>query len=164
MRTVKVEELSPETFSPLGTYFQLLNPSAPRIGQPPVEFYRDLGQLELGGARPSFSTCRVEPREPVIEVCEYHSRTGEGILPLDSDVLLHLAPATPKDAPVPLESLRVFRVPRGTMVLLRPGTWHHGPFTLQGPANVLIVLPERTYANDTVVALLEPEERVRIEV
>jgi ureidoglycolate lyase len=55
-------------------------------------------------------------------------------------------------------------VPRGTLVVLRPGTWHHAPFAIDDkPANVLIVLPERTYANDAVVVELEPAERIRIE-
>ncbi len=85
------------------------------------------------------------------------------ILPLDNDVLIHVAPATPA-AVVPLDKVRVFRVPRGTMVTLRPGVWHHAPFTANNqPANVLIVLPERTYANDCVVVKLDEKDRIRIE-
>jgi ureidoglycolate lyase len=46
---------------------------------------------------------------------------------------------------------------------IRPGVWHHAPFVLEGAANVVIVLPERTYANDCVVVPLEGDSRVRIE-
>lgn len=166
MRTVKVQELTPQAFLPFGFYGPLCDPSSEKIGAPPIEFFRDIVQQDLGGASiVSFSTCRVEGRDPVINVSEYHTRTGEGILPLDNDILIHVAPATPPAAGVPLDKICVFRVPRGTMVVLRPGVWHHAPFALNDrPANVLIVLPERTYANDCVVVGLKEADQIRIEV
>jgi ureidoglycolate lyase len=165
MRTVKIEDLSVEAFLPFGFYARHLNPSTEKIGAPPVEFFRDMVQQELGNAtRVSFSTCRVEKRAPKIDVTEYHSRTGEAILPLDRDVLIHVGPATEGKVEVPLDKLRVFRVPRGTLVVLRPGVWHHAPFTVDGEAaNVLIVLPERTYANDCVVVELTEADQLVIE-
>lgn len=164
MKTVAVRDLSLEGFLPFGTYANLVNPTAERFGTPPVEFYRDLLQQDLGSSVPvSFSVCRVEPRPPVIDVAEYHSRTGEGILPLDGDVLIHVGPATPTGAPPPVDRFQVFRVPRGTMVVLRAGVWHHAPFTTgDAPANVLIGLPERTYANDCVVVDLDEGQRLEI--
>ncbi len=162
MRTVEVEELSVDAFSPFGFVAGHLNPSAEKIGDAPVEFFRDMAQLDLGSAnRASFSTCRVEAREFVVDVTEFHSRTGEGVLPLDGDVLVHVGPATTGE--VPVNAIRVFRVPRGTLVVLRPGVWHHAPFAVGAqPVNVLIVLPERTYANDCAVVKLEVDERIRI--
>ena len=158
MRTVRIEELSLDSFWPFGAFAQHIDPTGERIGAKPIEFFRDMLQLELGAASiASFSVCRVEKRDLVIDVTEYHSACGEGILPLDNDALIHVGPATPPGAGVPLDRIRVFRVPRGTCVALRPGVWHHAPFTANAePANVLIVLPERTYANDcTVVRLPE---------
>jgi len=165
MRTIQAKELSVEDFMPFGTYAHLVDPDAEKIGAAPIEFFRDMVQQDLGHARiASFSTCRVEKRDRVIDVAEYHTATGEGILPLDNDVLIHVGPATPVDADVPLDKFMVFRVPKGTMVVLRPGVWHHAPFTTdEHPANVLIVLPERTYANDCKVVELEEQERITIE-
>ena len=164
MRTVKIENLEHSTFLPFGFIGNHINPSGEKIGADPIEFYRDMTQLDLGTAsKASFSTCRVEQREFVIDVTEFHSRTGEGVLPLDSDVLIHVAPATPNGI-VPLEKFRVFRVPRGTLVVLRPGVWHHAPFSPSGVANVLIVLPERTYSNDCTVIELAVEDQIRIEM
>jgi len=163
MRMLKIEELSAAEFLPFGTFANLIDPTAEHIGTPPVEFFRDMAQEDLGHARTvSFSTCRVEPREPVVAVTEYHSLTGEGILPLDRDVLIHVGPATPPGNPTPVDRFRIFRVPRGTVVCLRPGVWHHAPFGLGGTANVLIVLPERTYANDCVVVELAEGDRIGI--
>ena len=164
MRTVSVEELSVEGFLPFGYYSNMIDPQAVKIGAAPVEFFRDMLQLNLGSATiASFSTCRVERRASVIDVTECHSRTGEGILPLDNDILIHVAQATPPDSDLPLDEIRVFRVPRGTMIVLRPGVWHHAPFTVNDdPANVLIVLPERAYANDCRVETLAEEDRIRV--
>ena len=165
MHTAQVKELTLEAFLPFGYYANMIDPDTVKIGAPPVEFYRDMVQETLGSASiVSFSICRVEKRDPVIKVSEYHSHCGEGILPLDNDVLIHVGPATPPSAPLPVQEMQVFRVPRGTMVVLRPGTWHDAPVTVNDdPANVLIVLPERTYANDCIVVVHEKEHEIAIE-
>ena len=165
MRTVQVKELQVETFLPFGFYANMIDPDTEKIGDPPIEFFRDMLQLELGDTgRVSFSTCRVEPRDLIIDASEYHSTAGEGILPLDNDVLMHVGPATPPGQ-VPLDKIEVFRVPQGTMIVLRPGVWHHGAFTTNGkPANLLIALPERLYANDCYVVEFEEQDQIKIEV
>lgn len=165
MRTVKAEELTAEAFMPFGFFARMTDPDAVKIGAPPIEFYRDMVQMDMGlSTRPSFSTCRVEKRDPVVDVTEYHSAVGEGCMPLDNDVLIHVGPATPPNDPVPLEEFRAFRVPAGTMTVIKPGVWHHAPFTANDkPANVLIVLPERTYANDCTVVELAEADRIAIE-
>ena len=161
-RTVQVETLEPVRFAGFGTYTNFQDSDGPHLGASPIRFYRDQQPLELGGKPPMFSTCRIEPREAIIDVMEYHSSTGEGVLPLDGDVLVQVAPATPPNVPFAADLLRVFLVPQGTMVCLRPGVWHHAPFALQGLVNVLIVLPERTYANDCTVLELPHAEHIRI--
>jgi len=165
MRTIQVKELQVEAFMPFGFYANMIDPGTEKIGSAPIEFFRDMVQQELGNAgRVSFSTCRVEPRELIIDATEYHSAIGEGILPLDNDVLMYVGPATPADGQVPLDKIAVFRVSKGTMVVLRPGVWHHAPFTTNGkPANMLIVLPERTYANDCHVFELKKQDQIKIE-
>jgi ureidoglycolate lyase len=102
----------------------------------------------------SFSTCRVSPSPWVITVMEYHTFCQEGILPLDGAILLALAPATANED-LPWDRIEVFRIPQGTLVMLRSGVWHGGPFADQAdPVNVLITLPERTYANDCHVTAI----------
>jgi ureidoglycolate lyase len=166
MKKVKVQELSVESFLPFGSYANLIDPDAEKLGAPPIEFFRDMVVQDLGGATSaSFSTCRVEKRDPVIDVTEYHSTCGEGMLPLDCDILIHVGPASPSDGTVPLDKIKVFKVPKGTMVVVRPGVWHHAPFVVDGDAaNVLIVLPERTYANDCIVVELSEANHISVEM
>ena len=165
MRTAKVEQLTLEAFAPFGQFASMIDPEAEFIGAKPVEFFRDMVPLNLGDPMASFSVCRVETRPEVVDVTEYHTACGEGTLPLDADILIHVAPATP-NGEVPWDRVRIFRVPKGTFVALKPGVWHHAPFLADAnaiAANVLIVLPERTYANDCIVAELEEDRQTRIE-
>ena len=163
MPETAVKELTLEAFSRFGTYAAMIDPDWEKIGEEPIEFFRDMVPLDLGGVTSaSFSVCRVRGRPQVVDVTEFHNGTGEGILPLDADVLIHVAPATAEADP-PVDRIEVFRVPRGTLVVIRPGVWHHAPFVVDAKvANVLIVLPERTYAVDCTVRELGKRQQVRI--
>ena len=164
MKTVHVQELGVEAFLPFGTYARHLDPDAALATGRPVAFIPDMVQVNLGGhGIASLSTCRVEPRDPVIGFSEYPTACGEGILPLDNDILIHVGPPTNARTGLPVDQIQVFRVPLGTAVSLRPGVWHGAPFAIgKAAANVLIVLPERTYANDCVVVLHEEEQKIEI--
>jgi ureidoglycolate lyase len=165
MKIVKVEELTTEKFLPFGFYANFINPEAEHLGQPPIQFFRDMVQQDFGGASiGSFSTCRVEKREYKIDKTEYHTSTAESILPLDNDILCHVGPATANDVGVPFDKIRVFRIPKGTMIVIRPGVWHHAPFTVNdAPANVLIAIPVRVYANDCIVVELDESDCIKID-
>jgi ureidoglycolate lyase len=45
------------------------------------------------------------------------------------------------------------------MVVIKPNIWHHGPFCVREElANILVALPEKTYANDTRTIVLEGDD------
>ncbi len=162
MTKATVKELNPADFGKYGGFANLINPDAPHLGAEPIQFYRDMALLELGGKAAALSTCRVCARPAVVDVSEYHNGCGEALVPLDGDVLIHVAPANGGDG-VPTDQMEIYRVPQGTAVVLRPGVWHHAPFAHgQDCVNVLIVLPERTYAVDCHVHKLGKGERVKI--
>ena len=142
----------------------MLRPEWEKIGDGrTVDFFRDILPLRLGVETvASFSLCHARSREPLIEAVEYHTSTEEAILPLDADIAMAFAPATPA-GPVPLDRMTAYRIPRGTMVVLRAGAWHSGPYLIgAGAVHILVALPERTYANDCIVRELGPAERLRI--
>jgi len=157
MKTVPVEPLTSENFQKFGGFRDMLNPVSEMLGAPPIEFFPDMIQQTLGNSQAaSYSNCRIGPREPVINVAECHSSTAEMLMPLDADVLMWFAAASVPDAGFHGDKVRAFRVPKGTMVVIKPGTWHHGPFCLGSEqANILVALPERTYANDTRTVVME---------
>lgn len=162
MKEIRIRELSQGSFAQYGSYAQMVEPEGPRLGQKPCEFFRDRGVLALNTASVAFSVTRVCRRPLVIADMEYHSHTGEAILPLDGDIIIHIAYATPKDI-VPLDSIEAFLVPQGTLVILRPGVWHSGPFCVNAEhVNILVALPERTYANDCTVFKIPEEQQLKI--
>jgi len=165
MSRITVRELELAAFEPYGTYARLIdNPRILAALPRPVVFRPDMIQLPLADSTvASFSICRVEPRELVITGGEYHDHASEGILPLDNDVLIHVAPPTHPRLGIPVDQFEVFRVPVGTMVALRPGTWHGSPYAMgDKPANVLVVLPVRTLVQYDGDLRLEPEQQIAI--
>lgn len=164
MRTIHVEPLTLDSFRPFGSFTDLLNPRGPHLGAPPLEFFRDGLMQNLGtSTNLAHSCCRVLPRPMIIDVLEYHSRTAESMLALDNDMIVQVGPATPPRDRPPLDQLRAFAVPRGTIITLLPGVWHHGPFSPNDShVHILVCLPERTYANDCIVAELADDERVTV--
>lgn len=93
MRKIRVKELDRDSFAVYGSYGQLITPETEKIGREPIEFFRDMVQLNLGsGSTASISVCRVCRRPFVIDTVEYHDGSSEGILPLDGDVIIHVAP------------------------------------------------------------------------
>jgi len=163
-REVGVEELTLASFAPFGTFADMSRPTGNVFGQPPVRFFPDMLRLDTGGKSPTFSVCLVESRPPIVTISEYHTSTGEGIFAWDAPIDIHVAEPT-GGAVVPWKRIRIFHVPKGTLVVLHPGVWHHTPF-LASPAtisaSVLIILPERTYRNDCVPIDLPPSEQVKL--
>jgi ureidoglycolate hydrolase len=164
MYKVKINELTLENFQKFGSFARMVNPEAVKIGAAPVEFFRDMLGLNLGrDTAASFSTCRVSKTSLKVTALEFHTFCQEGILPLDGDILIALAPAT-ANGDLPWDRVAAFHIPQGTMLALRPGVWHGGPFADQADSvNVLIVLPERVYANDCQVVAIPADKQSEIE-
>lgn len=164
MNNKKIKELSLDSFHIYGSFADMINPGSVKFGEKPIEFYRDMVLVDLGTSRSAaFSTLRVCKRPPIVDVSEFHDSCEEGILSLDSDILIPVAPAAAGDK-VAVESIEIFRAPKGTMISLRPGVWHHAPFAYgNDEANVLIVLPERLYAIDCTVCRIPRDEQIEIE-
>lgn len=158
MKQITAKPITAENFKEFGSFTDLLNPEGSSLG----DFYQDRLKMHSSGAmQMAFSPLLVhKPEKMMVTTAEYHNYTQEGILCLDDDVIVHVAPAG-KD-PVP-ELTEAFLVPKGTMVLLNTGVWHLSaiPVNLE-LAHILIVLPERTYHNDCIVVEYPEEKWVEI--
>jgi ureidoglycolate lyase len=163
MRSMKLLPLTDPSFRMVGACHDMFHPEGEKLGDNPVEFFRDMLPLKLGkDTTASFSLCRAQAREPFVDAVEYHTFTEEAIVPLDADIAMAFAPATATGT-VPREKMNAYRIPRGTMIVLKTGAWHSGPYVIgKGPAHILVALPERTYANDCIVKVLSDAERLSI--
>ncbi|NLD58063.1 MAG: ureidoglycolate hydrolase [Clostridiales bacterium] len=158
MRKIRAQKLMREAFAPYGSYASITEPEGFHMG----DFYNDKLLMPVSGALPvAFSPLVFHRAEPMpVQAAEYHNTTGEGILAMDDDVVIHVAP--PSGDPVP-ELTEAFVVPKGTMVHLNLGMWHYGGWCLnREEVHVLIVLPQRIYKNDCTVVHYAEEEWTEI--
>lgn len=159
MRTIKAKKLTEAEIHEYGSYYDLLNPQGHTLGN----FYHDHVLYPVSGNMPiGFSTLVVQKEEKMtIRAAEYHNLTGEIILPLDGDIIVHVAP--PSTKPVP-ELTEAFFVPKGTVLRLNVGVWHLAPFSVkEEQVHIMIALPERTYLSDCIVVNYETEQQIEIE-
>ena len=160
MRKIKAKPITAESFKGYGSFTDLLNPEGYSLG----DFYQDRLLMHFAGdMQAAFSPLLIlKPEKMIVNQAEFHNSTQEGILCLDDDVVVHVAPAG-KD-PVP-ELTEAFLVPKGTMVCLNTGVWHLSAIPVNKElAHVLIVLPERIYNNDCTVVDYPEDQWVEIEL
>ena len=116
MRQIKAEELTVKAFAPFGQFYAMDRPEGYALCGELHCFFPD--RLVADSThRVGYSPITVKkPEKMVITQQEHHTTTWEMILPLNDDMILHVAPASAK-APV-TELARAFLVPKNTLVKL----------------------------------------------
>ena len=101
------------------------------------------------------------PEEDIITQQEYHTTTWEMILPLDDDMILHVAPASA--GAIVTDLAKAFIVPKNTLIKMNAAIWHLAPLpATKDQLTAMIILPECTYANDCTVVDLTAEQQFEI--
>lgn len=161
MRQVKVEALTHEAFAPFGQFYTMDTPQGYALSGELHRFFPDRLVAD-SNHRVGYSPILVKkPEKMVITQQEYHTTTWEMILPLNDDMILHVAPASAGTSVTHLA--KAFLVPKNTLIKINAAIWHLAPL----PANAdelaaMIILPECTYANDCAVVDLKPEEQFEV--
>ena len=155
MKQIRAQKLSVEAFSPFGMYRDL-DAIEPYRRSPPGDsgFYPDLLTIPLATTtRPGICVCMVRKRPLRIPGLEYHNYTGEGIIPLDGDIVIIVGFACKE---FNTDGLQAFVIPKGTFVSLNPGVVHGTQFPVEEEwVRVIVILPEHTYVNDCIRQPLE---------
>lgn len=164
MQSITVKQLSKENFEKYGVYTDLMDPMHPfyKRGQP--QFYSDLLKVDLGKHTGASISVGIEKKRSknTIEFAEFHRYTGEGMMALNDDVIIYLAPATGKKVP-PFSYFEAFYIPKGVFVSIKAGIWHGCQLPVkQETVYNMIVLPELTYANDMYCYFFKEEEKISI--
>ena len=161
MRTIKAEKLTRDAFAPFGMFYSMTDPEGYSLKGELHCFYPDR-LTEAWPVRVGFSPITVKkPEKMIITSVEYHTTTPEIIMPLNDDMIIHVAPAS-AGTPVP-ELAKAFIVPKNVMVKINTAVWHLCPLPVhEEELKALIVLPECTYQNDCTVVELKPEEQFEI--
>ena len=163
MRKIKAEPLTCEAYAPFGTFYSMTDPQGYSLNGELHRFFLDR-MTESYFTRAAFSPILVKKPEIMkITQAEYHTTTPEMILPLNDDMVLHVAPAS-AGTPVP-ELTKAFIVPKGTLVKINTAVWHLAPLPVSEPElQAMIILPECTYANDCTVVDFPEEDQFMIEL
>lgn len=161
MKQIKVQPLTRDDFAPFGEFYDMASPDGYPLCGAIHKFYPDRITTASRG-RLAFSPLVVnKPERMIITQQEYHTTTEELMLPLDDDVIIHVAPAS--GGAVVTDHAKAFLVPKNTLVKLKAAIWHLAPLpATRDQVTVLIILPECTYANDCPVVDLSPSEQFEI--
>jgi ureidoglycolate lyase len=127
-------------------------------------FWNDLSVGDVSGASVSFGLVRTKPGDMKAPMLERHINTTETLVPLDEDIVLVLAEPSPAETP-DLDTLAAFRIPRGTPVTLRKGTWHYVPLIPgKKEGRTLVVFRQGTPGDDLQVHEVLEKDGVSITV
>ena len=162
MLKIKAVPITVENFRPYGSFASMLDPKG-NCFPGDATFYPDQVELNVQGGRPiTFSPLTVKkPERMIVNQAEYHNYTGEGVFVIDDDAIIHVAP--PSNKVIVPEKTEAFIVPRGTLVKLNTGVWHLAALPVHKDLlHVMIILPERTYANDCIVCDYPKDRQVEI--
>ena len=99
MREVKAIKINVADFAPYGTFCNMTEPEGYPLQGEIHKFYPDrISGTSMGSI--AFSPIAVRKDERIIKAAEYHTTTWEGIVALDDDMIIHVAPAS-GGVPVP---------------------------------------------------------------
>lgn len=161
MHQIKIQPLTYEDFAPFGQFYKMEQPEGYALCGELHRFFPDRLVAD-SNHRIGYSPIVVKkPEKMIITQQEYHTTTWEMILPLDDDMILHVAPAS---GGTPVTHLaKAFLVPKHTLVKMNAAIWHLAPLPASKDAlTAMIILPECTYANDCTVVDLPVEQQFEI--
>ena len=163
MNTIKAVPITHENFAPFGQFYTMDKPEGYGLSGELHTFYPDRLTADCNH-RVGYSPITVKrPKKMIITQQEYHTTTWEMILPLDDDMILHVAPAS---GGTPVGHLsQAFIVPKHTLIKMNAAIWHLAPLpATKDHLTAMIILPECTYANDCTVVDLPAEQQFEIVV
>lgn len=161
MKTIKAVSITNEEFAPFGQFYTMDAPKGHALCGELHKFYPDRVNAD-SNHRIGYSPITVKkPERMIITQQEYHTTTWEMIMPLDDDMILHVAPASA--GAVVTDQAKAFIVPKHTLVKMNAAIWHLAPLpATKDMLTAMIILPECTYANDCTVVDLGPEDQFEI--
>jgi ureidoglycolate lyase len=156
-RTLPVNELTDDAFAPFGTVVRM--PSRPHdAAGPGWQWWAETIVLEDDGRPWGVGYLDLEPASPLrFDWAERHMRSHEAVVPVSGGCLVYVAPPDHPGEPdrlPPFDAFRVFHVPAGSGVVMKPAVWHGAPIAEQ-PAKAIVLLLQGTGRDDVTVVRFE---------
>lgn len=161
MRKIEAVAITHENFALFGQFYSMENPNGYALCGELHQFFPDRITADAEHRLGLSPIIVKKPEKMTVTQQEYHTKTWELILPLDDDMIIHVAPASGGD-PV-AQYAQAFIVPKHTLVKLNAAIWHYAPLPVNNEKlTAMIILPERTYADDCTVVDLPQEQQFEI--
>lgn len=158
-KILKALNLDPSAFEPFGQAVALPAKMHEETDEL-VQHWRELAEVSFP-KKTEVSIFQIKKRKPLLEEMERHIATPEFLIPLDSDIILALAPNEILTE-IPVEKVSAFLVRQGEAVIINPGIWHSLPFPLEENVRYLSLAKKNTYKADYYQNLLEGGGEVEI--
>ncbi len=157
MKTLRIERLTREAFSPFGDVIELDGARHFPINGGTTERFHDLATIDVAeqGGRPLINVFRGQPHaQPVdITMMERHPLGSQAFIPLgDARYLIVVAPAGEFDP----SRMRAFRTEGWQGVNYAKGVWHHPLLALDRVSDFLVIDRGGDQPNCDEVFLPEP--------
>lgn len=161
MKTIVAQPISREAFAPYGEYYSMLEPAGHALCGELYAFYPDRLSAASNSAI-GFSPLVVDkPEHMVIRTVEFHTHSWEMLLPLNDDMVVHVAPLT-GETYLP-ELTKAFVIPKGTLVKFHPTVWHLAPMPVhEQKLYAMAMVAQCTYLHDCTVVQLEENRQMEI--
>ena len=161
MKTIKAEPITKEAFRLYGEFYNMYEPEGFALTGPIHDFYPDRVLGEFGQSM-GFSPLIIhKPEKMIVDSTEYHSHSWEMVIPLNDDMVIHVAEPTGYDPQ--LDRIKAFIVPKGTLIKYNAGVWHKAPMPIhEDTLYTMAVLGQCAYIHDCRVYELTEEEQMEI--
>ena len=152
---VPVKIVTRENFAKYGQVVSQPSTEAP-IGDESFSFWPGLAVFDFHGAL-DVGICVSKKRPRKFNSIEAHVGTEEILVPIDTAVLVPVATAS-EAATIPAQSVEVFEVPVGEMILMDKGVLHWLPWPKEADtAKFYVVFREGTPGEDLLIRPLSAE-------
>jgi len=163
MKTIKVQNLTPDNFKDFGKVISVTAKAKPDAD---TEIQTFFGQLAIMKSSESieFGICVAKNREYVVETLEQHIETEELLAALKGDFITPVALSVETGGKlVPdMDNMIAVRVNQGEGVVFGEGVWHWTPYAVTETCDVLVAFKTDTPKNDFISYSLD--ENIRIEL
>ncbi|WP_076420073.1 ureidoglycolate lyase [Colwellia sp. UCD-KL20] len=143
-----IENVSKEAFQPYGQLIEMPVKDDPTIAVENVTFWKQQAMFSIKGET-EVGVLKIKKQDMVFDQLENHFKTATGIICLDGDCAIAVAP--PSDDIPNVDTLKAYTIPQGQLFVLAEKCWHSATYPIdKDEITLLIIFQKDALDNDTV--------------
>ncbi|WP_077341823.1 ureidoglycolate lyase [Pseudocolwellia agarivorans] len=143
-----IENVSKEVFQSYGQLIEMPVKDDPTIAVENVTFWKQQAMFSIKGET-EVGVLKIKKQDMVFDQLENHFKTATGIICLDGDCVIAVAP--PSDDIPNVDTLKAYTIPQGQLFVLAEKCWHSATYPIdKDEITLLIIFQKDALDNDTV--------------